>query len=102
MHTINRTQLIAAFTYMDDLSDVDALFDAVEAAMTLRPLVKALRIHHCSHLRNFGLRYLDRDMPADVVAGIQQLMFVNDQDDLERKHALAQAWFWDTLGQIEQ
>jgi len=80
---------------------------AVEAlsfyhAMTLRPLVEALRIRHCPHLRNFGLRYLDRDLPADVVARIQQLMFVSDLDDLERKHALAQAWFWETAGKMDQ
>ena len=76
---------------------------AVEAlsfyhAMTLRPLVEALRIRHCPQLRNFGLRYLDRDLPADVVARIQPLMFVSDLADLERKHALAQAWFWETVG----
>ena len=80
---------------------------AVEAlsfyhAMTLRPLVEALRIHHCPHLRGFGLRYLDRDLPADVVARIQQFMFVSDLDDLERKHALAQAWFWETAGKMDQ
>lgn len=78
---------------------------AVEAlsfyhAMTVRPLVELLRIQHCPHLRGFGLRYLDRDLPPDVVARIQQLMFVSDLADLERKHAEAQAWFWDTVRQM--
>ena len=79
---------------------------AVEAlsfyhAYTVRPLVEALRIQHCPHLRGFGLRYLDRDLPAEVVARIRDLMFVADLDDLSAKHAAAQQWFWETMEALQ-
>ena len=71
---------------------------AVEAlmfyqAMTLRPLAEAVRLLHCPERRIFGLRYLARDLPADVCARIEALAFVGDLDDLAGKHAQARAWF---------
>ena len=79
---------------------------AVEAlhfyqAMTLRPLVEALRLLHCPQRRVFSVRYLARDLPADVCARIERLSFVSDLADLERKHAEAQAWFWETMAALE-
>jgi hypothetical protein len=70
--------------------------------MTLRPLVEALRLLHCPQRRGFGLRYLARDLPADVVARVTGLAFVQDLADLERKHAEAQKWFWETMNALEQ
>ncbi|MBT9458105.1 MAG: nucleotidyltransferase domain-containing protein [Burkholderiaceae bacterium] len=70
--------------------------------MTLRPLVEALRLLHCPQRRIFGLRYLARDLPAEVVARIEQLMFVADLPDLERKHEQAQQWFWETMARLER
>jgi hypothetical protein len=64
---------------------------------TLRPLVEALRIVHCPHRRMFHLRYLERDLPADVSARICDLAFVKDLDDVARKRREAEEWFWDTI-----
>lgn len=80
---------------------------AVEAlqfyqGMTVRPLVEALRLLHCPQRRIFGLRYLARDLPAEVVARIEPLMFVADLSDLERKHEQAQQWFWETMAALER
>lgn len=70
---------------------------AVEAAarymaFTLRPLVDLLRMRHCPLRWDFGLRYLDRDLPPDVHDRIRALVFPQDVADLEAKHAEAAAW----------
>ncbi|MDT8998666.1 hypothetical protein RQP53_05215 [Paucibacter sp. APW11] len=75
---------------------------AVEAlqfyqAMSLRPLVEALRLLHCPARRGFGLRYLARDLPAEVHQRLIPLAFVRDLDDLALKHEAVQAWFAETM-----
>lgn len=75
---------------------------AVEAlhfyqAMTVRPLMEALRLLHCPARRVFGPRYLARDLPADVCRRLERLSFVRDLDDLATQHAAAEAWFHDCL-----
>ncbi len=78
---------------------------AVEAlhfyqAMTVRPLVEALRLLHCPERRVFGVRHLARDLPADVCRRIEALSFVRDLDDLALKHAEAQAWFAECIAAL--
>jgi len=80
---------------------------AVEAlvfyqAMTLRPLVEAVRLLHCPQRRIFGLRYLARDLPAEVCARIEALSFVRDLDDLAVKHAQAREWFERCIARLRQ
>ncbi|MEJ6001644.1 hypothetical protein [Paucibacter soli] len=80
---------------------------AVEAlqfyqAMSLRPLVEALRLLHCPHKRGFGLRYLARDLPAELLPRIERLAYVADLQDLEAKHAELQRWFRETILALEQ
>ncbi len=80
---------------------------AVEAlhfyqAMTLRPLVEAIRLLHCPSRRIFGTRYLARDLPAAVVERIVELSFVVDLADLEKKHASAQQWFWESMDMLQR
>jgi hypothetical protein len=79
---------------------------AVEAlgfyqAMTMRPLVEALRLLHCPQRRIFGPRYLARDLPADTCARIEALSFVCDLDDLAAKHAQAQQWFAQCIARLQ-
>lgn len=71
-------------------------------AMTLRPLVEAVRLLHCPHRRVFGTRYLSRDLPAPLVDRIVALSFVSDLDDLARKHDAAQQWFWETIELLQR
>lgn len=71
---------------------------AVEAlafyqAMTMRPLIEALRLLHAPHTRIFGPRYLARDLPAGVCQRVEALSFVRDLEDLATKHAQACDWF---------
>lgn len=61
--------------------------------LTLRPLVELLRIVHCPWRHDFGLRYLQRDLPAEVHARLEPLAFVRDLEDLKAKHRQASAWF---------
>lgn len=69
----------------------DAL--AFYQAWTLRPLVEALRLLHAPERRGFGLRYLARDLPAEVVRRIEALAFVRDSDHLAQAHEEAVRWF---------
>lgn len=71
---------------------------AVEALMfyqafTWRPLVEALRLLHCPPRRVFGPRYLARDLPPQVCARIEALVFVRDLDHLAQQHETARRWF---------
>lgn len=61
-------------------------------AFLLGPLVEILRMRYCPERYTFALRYLDRDLPPDVVAKLRSLAFVSDADDLRRKSAVARAW----------
>lgn len=62
-------------------------------ALTLRPLVELLRIVHAPARHDFGLRYLQRDLPAEVYARLEPLAFVGDPNHLIRQHSQAAAWF---------
>jgi len=80
---------------------------AVEAlqfyqAMSLRPLVEALRLLHCPQRRGFGLRYLARDLPAELLPRIERLAYVADLVELETKHQEVQRWFRETIAALEQ
>ena len=68
--------------------------EAVNAfwACTLKPLADLLRMRYCPARWDFGVRYLDRDLPADVYDQVRDLALVSDLSDLERKLAAATAW----------
>ena len=91
--------LAAAFEMFQHLVTKERLRGhAVEAlafyqAWTLRPLVEALRLLHAPQRRNFGLRYLERDLPHEACRRVESLAFVDDLADLAEKHEQARAWF---------
>jgi hypothetical protein len=70
--------------------DVEAL--TTYWAYTVRPLVELLRMRHCPVRWDFGMRYLDRDLPPDVCARMRELVFVRDLKDLEAQLSAASAW----------
>jgi predicted nucleotidyltransferase len=78
---------------------VDAL--AFYQAMTLRPLVEALRLLHCPQRRMFGLRYLARDLPAEACRRVEHLAFVRDVPDLALKHEQARQWFAQCMERLQ-
>jgi hypothetical protein len=65
---------------------------AVYWAATLKPLADLLRIRYCPARWDFGMRYMDRDLPPAVYCRFCELMFVQDLKDLELKLETAGAW----------
>ena len=79
---------------------VDAL--VFYQAMTLRPLVEAIRLLHGPERRVFGLRYLMRDLPARACSRLESLAFVRDLDDLALKHEEARIWFDRCIARLQR
>jgi hypothetical protein len=67
--------------------------EAVNAfwACTLKPLAELLRMRYCPARWDFGVRYLDRDLPSNEYGQIRDLAFVRDLADLEQKWESATA-----------
>ncbi len=76
--TINRSQ------------EVEAL--AAFWGYTLKPLVELLRMRYCPERWDFGMRYLQRDLPGPVYQKLQDIMFVKDFFDLDVSHTKAVKW----------
>lgn len=68
---------------------------------TLRPLVELLRIRYCPDRYDFGLRYLDRDLPAGFHAEIERLAFPRSIDDVEPFQARAEEIFRETIRALD-
>ena len=77
--------------------------EAVNAfwAATLKPLADLLRMRYCPVRWDFGVRYLDRDLPPAVYAQVRDLALVKDLGDLEVKLATATAWGTALLRELE-
>ncbi len=59
---------------------------------TLRPLVELLRMQYCPARWDFGMRYLERDLPGPVYDELRAIMFVGEPVDLSDQLAKAVAW----------
>ncbi len=59
---------------------------------TLKPLVEILRMRYCPARWDFGMRYLQRDLPGPVYDELRGIMFVGESVDLAEKLAKAVAW----------
>jgi len=70
-------------------------------ACTLKPLAELLRMRYCPVRWDFGVRYLDRDLPPAVYGEVCDLAFVRDLGDLEGKLARATAWGTELLRELE-
>jgi hypothetical protein len=70
-------------------------------AQTLRPLVDLLRLRYCPDRFDFGLRYLDRDLPADVRAEVERLAFPPSVEQVETYQARAEALFNETMRALD-
>jgi hypothetical protein len=77
--------------------------EAVNAfwACTLKPLADLLRMRYCPARWDFGVRYLDRDLPLVVYHQVRDLALVSDLGDLEVKLARATAWGDALLRELE-
>jgi len=70
-------------------------------ACTLKPLADLLRMRYCPARWDFGVRYLDRDLPPAVYDQVRDLAFIRDLPDLEVKLARATAWGAALLRELE-
>ena len=68
---------------------------------TLKPLVELLRMRYCPARWDFGMRYLDRDLPPTVYDEFRDLVFVRDLDELEAKLDSASAWGVSLLRELD-
>lgn len=77
--------------------------EAVNAfwACTLKPLADLLRLRYCPTRWDFGVRYLDRDLPPAVYDQVRDLALVTDLADLEVKLARATTWGAALLRELE-
>ena len=70
--------------------EVDAL--AAYWGYTLKPLVELLRMRYCPARWDFGMRYLQRDLPRPVYEELRDLMYVGESVVLAERLAKAAAW----------
>jgi hypothetical protein len=70
-------------------------------AATLKPLAELLRMRHSPARWDFGMRYMDRDLPPATYQKFCDLMFVRDLMDLEAKRVAAGAWGAELLRELE-
>jgi hypothetical protein len=68
---------------------------------TLKPLVELLRMKYCPPRWDFGMRYLERDLPAPIYSELRRLLFVADPEDLAGHLAEATAWAERLLGELD-
>ncbi len=66
---------------------IDAL--AYYFDLTVKPLIRSLRIKFNPVHYNFELRYLYDEFPGNIVKEIEDLLSIRDIDDLKKKHKLA-------------
>ena len=77
--------------------------EAVNAfwACTLKPLAELLRMRYCPVRWDFGVRYLERDLPFAVYDQVHDLALVRDLGDLQEKWVRATAWGTELLRELE-
>lgn len=63
----------------------------------LTPVVRLLRVEHCPWRHDYGLRYLDADLPADVAARVATLVPGAAGSDLRSQSAACFAWLDELL-----
>jgi hypothetical protein len=73
-------------------------------ASTIRPLVELLRIRYMSvpARYKFYTRYIQYDLPKDVVERLGRLFFVCDPTDLADKHHQVGDWFHQVMHELEE
>jgi hypothetical protein len=78
--------------------DLEAM--AYYQSFTLRPLVELLRIVHCPERHAFFARYVDHDLPAELLERLRPLFFVRDFDELRAAQETAERLFAETARAI--
>jgi len=79
-------------------NDLEAL--AYYNGSMLRPLVELLRIRHCPGRQQFHTRYIQYDLPEEIVTRLTPLFFVRDAAEIRAGHAEAGAWMDELLREL--
>jgi len=66
----------------------------------LRPLIELLRVRHCPGRHRFHTRYIQYDLPDEIVARLRPFFFVRDMDEIRERHAEASAWIQQLLVEL--
>lgn len=69
---------------------------------TLKPLVELLRMRYCPARWDFGMRYLQRDLPGPVYDELQDIMFVKESAEIAEHLAKAVEWGERLLRELAQ
>jgi hypothetical protein len=69
---------------------------------THRPLVEALRIKYSPFHCNFRTHYIYYELPPEAVKRLHRLTFIADSNELRKRHAEAEEWFWDVVRSIDR
>jgi hypothetical protein len=80
-------------------NSIEAL--AFYQAWTLRPLVEALRMQHDPVRYNFHTRYIQHNLPPEIVTRLEPLFFIANMEALASKFADASTWFREVIAQID-
>jgi hypothetical protein len=70
--------------------------------LTLATLVEALRIKHNPVHYDFKMRYVHYELPQDVVQRLEDLYFVSNKEDLQKKYREAVEWFHKLMSTIDE
>lgn len=79
--------------------EVDAF--AFYQGFLLNRLVEVLRMKYCPWRFNFGLRYLQFDLPPAAYARVRELVYVASAADLAARKAEALQWLRETLAEVK-
>ncbi len=70
-------------------------------SVTIRPLVELLRMRYAPDLYDYGMRYLDRDLPPDRLAAIEELVLVPELSRIEEFRARAEAIYDEEIAALD-
>jgi predicted nucleotidyltransferase len=70
--------------------------------LTLATLVEALRMKHNPVHYDFKMRYVHYELPQDVVQRLEDLYFVKNKEDLQKKYREAVEWFHKLVSAIDE
>jgi len=69
--------------------------------LVLDSLVEALRMRHKPEHHQFKTRYIHYDLPREIVRKLKGLYFVENEEDLKKKHRIAERWLRKALKEVD-
>lgn len=68
---------------------------------TLTPLIEALRIKYNPIHHNFRTRYINYELPTEIIKKLENLHFIKDKQDLQEKYYNATKLFQEKISEIK-